>query len=133
MTDADGSTVYFNQLGGHAAVTAVVDTFLGNVGGDARINGRFASTDLVNLGNLLVEQICDATGGYCVYSGQDMLTAHAGMCISDAEFDAMVEDLFATYDDMAIPYSETLDGSELGDTLALTLAGMRGDIVENCL
>jgi hemoglobin len=65
------------------------------VGEDARINGYFAETDLAALNTLLVEQICEATDGYCVYSGRSMLEAHAGLCISDGDFDALVEDLLA--------------------------------------
>ena len=72
VTDPSGSTVLFNQLGGYAAIGAVVDEFLVQVGNDTTINGRFASTDMVRLRGLLVEQICQATGGYCVYSGRDM-------------------------------------------------------------
>jgi len=129
VTDADGSSVYFNQLGGHAAVQAVVDQLLTNVAGDARINGFFASTDLAVLNGLLVEQVCDATGGYCTYSGKTMLDAHTGMGLTDADFDAMAEDLVSALDTLGVPHSDTLDGSQVGDTLLNTVLGMRGDIV----
>lgn len=132
VTDAVGDTVYFNQLGGHAAVTAVVDTFVANVGADTRINGFFATTDLANLESLLVEQICEATGGYCVYSGRSMLDTHAGMCISESDFGALVEDLLAAFDTHSVPYSASFDGSALGDGLILALAGMQTDIVGSC-
>ena len=39
----------YDRLGGKGGITAVVETFVGNVGGDARINGYFASTDLAKL------------------------------------------------------------------------------------
>ena len=129
VTDADGSAVYFNQLGGHDAVVAVVGHFLGIVAADARINSFFAATDVEALAGKLVDQVCQATGGYCTYKGKSMLDAHTGMNISDADFDALVEDMITTFDDLGVPRSANLDGSELGDALLLALAGMRGDIV----
>jgi hemoglobin len=130
VTDADGSGVLFNQLGGHAAVSAVVAQLLINVGDDALINGRFTDTDLGRLNDLLVEQICDATGGYCTYSGLSMLEAHTGMAITDEEFDALVGDYLAALDTLGVPYTAaTFDGGLPADTLTLALAGMRADIV----
>jgi len=38
------------------------------------------------LKQMLVDQVCAATGGPCTYAGRDMVTAHKGMSISDAEF-----------------------------------------------
>jgi len=132
VTDADGTGVYFNQLGGYAAIGAVTDAFLARVAADSRINARFATTDLARLRQLLVEQVCEATGGYCVYTGQNMLDAHAGMCITAGEFTALAEDFVGAYDDVGVPYSVFFDGSQLGDGLVQALLGMQGDIVEEC-
>jgi hemoglobin len=129
VTDADGSTVLFNQLGGYAAVNAVVADFLGNVGADDRINWMFANADLARLEDLLVEQICEATGGYCVYSGLDMATAHAGMAITDTQFSNMVEDLLSSFDNLGVPYTPDFSGGLPADQLVLALASMQQDIV----
>lgn len=136
VEDADGSKVYFNQLGvyaggdGYLAISAVIDAMLGYVAADSRINSFFATTDLANLRALLIEQVCDATGGYCTYSGRDMKSSHAGLCIGADDFNALVEDLLKGLDDLGVPYA--LNGSELIDPLLLTLAGMSSDIVEEC-
>ena len=45
MAKATGKSLY-DRLGGKGAIVAVVDTFVGKVGADQRINGYFASTDL---------------------------------------------------------------------------------------
>lgn len=143
VTDADGDTAYFNRIGGVEGISSLVGTLLDNVGADIRINGFFADTDLRELRQLLVEQICEATGGYCVYSGRSMVATHAGLCITDEDFDALVGDLLAAIDsetrynaDRDGPdghqYSAALDGSKLFDPLLITLSGMRGDIVEDC-
>lgn len=125
VTDSDGSAVLFNQLGGHAAVQAVIDLFLTKVVADARINSFFVSTDAAVLDARLVEQVCSATGGYCVYHGKTMLEAHTGMNITDDDFNALVEDLVAALDDLGVPHT----GTDPADSLLAALAGMHDDIV----
>jgi hemoglobin len=132
VEDPAGTDVYFNQLGGHATLHAVVNDFIGNVVANPEINTFFASTDAVVLENLLVEQICEATGGYCTYTGADMVSAHAGMCISTDHFNSMVGNLLTTFDSLGVPYTaNTYDGGALADDLILVLAGMHDDIVED--
>ena len=86
----------YDRLGGKPAITAVVDDFVGRVAADSRINGKFASTDIPRLKMLLVEQICQASGGPCTYTGRSMKATHAGMGVSSSDFDALVGDLVAT-------------------------------------
>lgn len=113
----------YERLGGKGAITAVVETFVGNVGGDARINGYFASTDLAKLKVHLVNQICEASGGTCKYSGRTMKQTHAGMGVTDAAFGALVEDLVAALDHHKIGKTEK-------DELLGVLGPMKSDIVE---
>jgi hemoglobin len=127
VTDPDGSRVAFNQIGGYAAVQAVVAEFVVVVGLDARINGYFAKTDLVALEALLVEQACEATGGYCTYTGRSMCDAHAGLGITPGAFGALVDDLLVALDNLGVPYA--LDGSQPIDALVLALADLEGQIV----
>ncbi len=47
--------------------------------------------DVEKLKSNLADQICDATGGPCSYLGRDMKTAHKGMNITEAEWNATVE------------------------------------------
>jgi hemoglobin len=96
----------YDRLGGQPAVTAVVDDFVGNVAADNRINGFFARTDIPRLKKNLVDQICQGTGGPCTYTGRDMRTAHKGMNITDAQFNALVEDLVKTLDKFKVPEKE---------------------------
>ncbi|HEV2976297.1 MAG TPA: group 1 truncated hemoglobin [Casimicrobiaceae bacterium] len=96
----------YDRLGGKDAITAVVDDFVANVAADKRINGFFAKADIPRLKRNLVDQICSATGGPCVYSGKDMKTAHKGMGISDADFNALVEDLTKSLNKFKVPAKE---------------------------
>jgi hemoglobin len=119
MTDAS----LYDRLGGKPAITAVVDDFVGRVASDSRINGKFANANIPRLKTMLVDQICQASGGPCTYSGRDMKTAHAGMGISGDEFDALVGDLVATLNKFKVPEREK-------NELLGALGPMKGEIVE---
>lgn len=109
-TAAGGATAatqtLYMRLGGGTAIKAVVDDFLVNVGGDTRINKFFANTDLARLNMMLVNQLGQATGGPEKYTGKDMKTAHAGMMITMADFNALVEDLVKSLDKFKVPEKE---------------------------
>jgi len=113
----------YDRLGGKPAITAVVDAFVGNVANDSRINGRFATTDIPQLKRHLVDQVCSASGGPCIYSGRDMKTTHAGMRISTAEFTALMQDLVAALNTFSVPDREQKE-------LLGLLGPMQSDIVE---
>jgi len=112
----------YDRLGGKPAITAVVDDFIGNVAGDTRISKRFATADIPRLKRMLVDQICQASGGPCTYTGASMKDAHKGMKITDAEFNALVEDLVKILDKFKVGAQEKSD-------LLGALGGMKPDIV----
>ena len=122
-TETMQSASLYQRLGEKAAITAVVDGFVARVAADTRINGRFANANIPRLKTNLVDQICAASGGPCIYTGRDMRTAHAGMAISNADFDALVGDLVATLNKFKVPDREK-------NELLSVLGPMRKDIVE---
>lgn len=113
----------YDRLGGKTAITAVVDDFVGRVAADARINGKFANANIPRLKSMLVDQICQASGGPCTYTGRDMKSSHAGMGVSSSDFDALVGDLVATLNKFKVPEREK-------NELLGALGPMKGDIVE---
>ncbi|TAJ32052.1 MAG: group 1 truncated hemoglobin [Nitrospirae bacterium] len=110
-------------MGGKPAITAVVDQFVANVATDARINGRFATTDIPKLKKHLVDQVCTASGGPCAYTGRGMKATHAGMRISSTDFSALVENLVNALNHFKVPEHEK------GELLGM-LGPMKKDIVE---
>jgi hemoglobin len=113
----------YYRLGGGAAITAVVDDFVARCAGDARINSKFARTDVPRLKAMLVEQVSAATGGPVQYTGRGMPETHRGMGVTGGEFEALVEDLLATLNFFSVP------GAEQQELIGI-LAPLRGDIVE---
>jgi hemoglobin len=119
----DPAASLYDRLGKKDAITAVVKDFVEErVAKDARIKSFFANADIPGLEAKLVDQICEASGGPCKYTGKDMKTSHAGMNIKEADFNALVEDLKASLDHFKVGAKEQND-------LLGALAGMKGDIV----
>jgi hemoglobin len=121
-----GKSLY-DRLGGKPAIVAVVDQFVTNVAGDKRINTFFKATasDKTRLATFktnLVNLICQGSGGPCKYTGKTMKAAHKGMGITDANFNALVEDLVAALNKFKV------GAKEKNDLLAL-LGPMKPDIV----
>jgi hemoglobin len=112
----------YQRLGGQPAITAVVDDFVGNVAADPRINAYFAHSDIPHLKMELVSQLCQATGGPCTYTGLPMRQVHHGMRITDADFNALVEDLVRSLNKFKVPAPEQ-------QQLLGILGPLKGDIV----
>lgn len=93
-TPPEPPTLYA-ALGGVEGIETVVEGTLGRVHRDDRIAGLFEGVDLVRLEKVLVEQICQAAGGGCVYTGLPMEIAHKDLAITDEEFDLFVGHLVA--------------------------------------
>ena len=96
----------YSRLGGKAAIRLVVEDFVQNVAEDRRINGFFGTTNIPRLKRLLVEQICQASGGPCRYSGRSMRAAHRGLGIGNADFNALVQDLGRSLNKYGVPARE---------------------------
>jgi hemoglobin len=91
----------YDQLGGLGGITAVMNTFVGNLASDDRISHFFTSLPaprLKRLEELLIQQVSSASGGPVTYTGRDMQTTHAGLKITMNDFNALVEDLVAALD-----------------------------------
>lgn len=112
----------YERLGGKAAIIAVVDDFTARVATDRRVSRFFAQIDITAFRARLVDQLCEASGGPCKYTGKDMRTAHQELGIAHADFDAVVEDLVITLDKFKVPEREK-------NELLAVLMPMRKDVV----
>jgi hemoglobin len=115
----------YKRLGGREGIALVVGDFVTNMAQDSRVNARFKDmkpADVEKLKSNIADQICDATGGPCSYLGRDMKTVHKNMNISDAEWNATVENLGKALTKQGVPAKEQSE-------LVALLAPMKGDIV----
>jgi len=123
MSDTAVSRSLYDRLGGKSAITAVVDTFVAHVAADARINKKFARSNIPRVKAMLVDQICAQTGGPCTYTGRTMKEAHRDMRVTEGEFNALVEHLVMALNHFNVPKREQ-------DELLTALGSMKSDIVE---
>lgn len=121
-TNGNDATLY-DRLGGQSAIESVVDQFMANLATDTRINGYFASTDMSRLKRLLVEQLCEATGGPCKYTGRDMKSSHAGLGIDKEDFNALIENLEGALNEFNVSKADQKE-------LLKVLQSMAPDIIE---
>jgi hemoglobin len=123
---AQQAPTLYKRLGGYDALAAVTDDFLGRLATDQQFSKFFVghSADSVKrIRQLIVDQLCAATGGPCVYTGRDMKTSHAGLGITDKDWDASVKLLVATLDKLNVPAKEK-------DEVLGAIGSLKKDIVE---
>ena len=112
----------FDRVGGKPGLAAVVDGFMLNAAVDPRIARRFRDADTPRFKAALAERLCVSIGGPCRDTGRPMKTVHAGMGISDAEFNAMTQDLRRAMSRHDIPVDTQLE-------FVAALEPLRDDVV----
>ncbi len=116
----------YRRLGGYDAIAAVVDDFLGRLMADPQLKRFFngVGTNRARmLRQLIVDQLCAVTKGPCAYVGRDMRTAHAGLGISEQDWQASASHLVATLDKLRVPEREKSE-------VLTALSSLKSDIVE---
>jgi hemoglobin len=115
----------YKRLGGYDAIAAVVDDFIGRLATDPQLAKFFDShsTDsLKRIRQLIVDQLCEATGGPCYYTGRTMKVSHDGLKITQAEWELAVKHLTATLDKFKV-------GEKERGELFAAVGALQGDIV----
>jgi hemoglobin len=112
----------YDEIGGAGAVSAAVDDFYARLLADDGLASFFAATDLRRLKAHQRAFIAAALGGPEIYAGRDMAAAHAGLEISEADFDAVVGHLVDTLASLGVPDATIA-------SIGGALAPLRGDVV----
>jgi len=121
----NGDSLY-KRLGGYDALAKVTDDFIVRLATDKTL-GRFfvgaSDSSKMRIRQLVVDQLCAATGGPCVYIGRDMKTAHKGLGITEEDWNIAVKHLVATMTKFNVPEKEQKE-------VAAALTTLKSDIVE---
>ncbi|MGN2252812.1 group 1 truncated hemoglobin [Frateuria sp. GZRe12] len=94
----------FDEFGGKAGLTALIDDFMVNLMADPRTRPFFANVDRAHVKGELVDQFCVILDGPCTYTGKNMEQVHRGLDIRRSQFNALVEDLQKAMDKHGIPF-----------------------------
>ena len=116
----------YARLGGYDAIAAVTDDFVGRLVADkglARFFVGHSEDSLKKIRMHVINQLCEAAGGPCNYTGRDMKTAHKGLGITGAEWDAAAKHLVDTLNKFKVGKAEQ-------DELLAVVSSLRKDIVD---
>ncbi|NVJ97806.1 MAG: group 1 truncated hemoglobin [Alphaproteobacteria bacterium] len=113
----------FEELGGLDSITRFTNRLVDLTFEDPRTAHQFKQTKKDRLAKLLVDQICELSGGPCKYKGVNMRKSHVKLDITEAEFNALVEQLQQAMDEEGVPFHSQ-------NKLLAILAPMKRDIVE---
>src|SRR5918995_780079 len=105
MKGAQMATLY-ERLGGLGVSPPAGGSGAVRQGGDDRISRKFERTDIPHLKKSFVDEVCEATGGPCAYTGRSMRETHDGMKVTAGEFDAFIQDLEGVLDEFNVPKTE---------------------------
>lgn len=112
----------FERIGGEAAVDAAVDLFYRKVLSDERISHFFDSVDMDRQRAKQKAFLTMAFGGPHKYSGKDMRAAHAKMHLTEEHFNAVVENLAATLEELGV------GEAEIGEVATIALS-VKNDVL----
>jgi len=98
-------TSLFDDLGGRDKISAFTADLADRIKKDPRIAHFFDETDMGRFRDRLTDMFCHVTGEKRSYRGANMYRAHEGLGVTDAAFDAVVEDLEEAMDDYQVPWS----------------------------
>jgi truncated hemoglobin YjbI len=112
----------FERIGGEAAVDKAVDIFYEKVLADDRINSFFEGLDMVAQANKQKAFLTMVFGGPNSYTGKDMRAGHAHLGLTDEHFDAVVENLGSTLNELGVSNDDIKEVAAIAETT-------RGDVL----
>ena len=99
----------YTRLGGYDALAAVTQDFIGRLATDPSLAKFFTGLNdnsKARVESHVIDFLCKATGGPCIYTGQDMKTAHTGLHITEADWNASAAHLTETLNKFKVPAKE---------------------------
>lgn len=111
------------DFGGEAGLAGLMDDLMAVMLDNPRLRPFFETIDQPLLKRHLADQFCVILGGDCSYTGRTMIESHAGLGITRADFNALVEDLQTVMNRRGIPFRAQ-------NRLLAVLAPMHREIVE---
>ena len=116
----------YQRLGGYDAIAAVSDEFIKRLATDEqekRFFIGFSDDSKARIRQHIVDFICKAAGGPCLYTGRDMKTAHGGSGVTKADWDRTLKIFGEVLDKFQVPDQERKD-------IAAAIGPLEKDIVE---
>jgi len=97
MSAVKEETLY-QRLGGKTGIDSIASDIFDNHTKNPVVQKRYVNSNPAEVKRLVAEMCCAGFGGPEQYTGKDMISAHTGMNINDAEFIAVVDDVLSALD-----------------------------------
>jgi hemoglobin len=120
-----GEKPLYTRLGGYDALVAVTQDFITGLATDPTLAKFFTGlndTSKARVESHVIDFLCKATGGPCIYTGQDMKTAHTGLHITDADWNVSAAHLTETLNKFKVPAKEQAE-------VMSAISGLKSQIV----
>lgn len=99
------STAIYQEAGGAPGIEAAVNVLYARVLADAELAPYFDGVDLDRLKSHQRQFLGVAFGGPELYRGRDLEVAHAGLGITEASFDRLVDHLAHALEDLGLAHA----------------------------
>jgi len=116
----------YQRLGGYDSLAVLTDDFVGRLTRDRTLVRYFTGVNDEAKGRmrqLMLDQLCAASGGPCVYPGRDMRSAHQGLGLREADWAVTIGHLIASLDRFKV-------GPKEKDEVLQWVSRLKRDIVE---
>jgi hemoglobin len=95
----------YAEMGGRPGIDKIVDASVDNYLADDRIKAIFDESNIDRIRAEFKVQFCQVAGGPCTYKGHDMVAAHKGLHLTNADFNVVVEDLQDAMTKVGVPFA----------------------------
>ena len=112
----------YERLGAEDGIRKFAESLFDHHKNNPAVNARYIDSDRDEVVRLVTEFVCAGTGGPQEYTGKDMIAAHRGMNISEAEYVAVMDDILAALNDNGV-------GQREQEEFLMIAYSVRGDIL----
>jgi hemoglobin len=113
----------YTALGREAGVAQIADNFIMEIANDERVIAYFEDSNVERFRQFFIEHLCMLSDGPCEYTGDSLIDTHVGMNVTEAAFNAIVEDLMAAMNKADIAISSQ-------NRLLARMAALREKIIQ---
>lgn len=102
----DGAPTLYERLGGFDFIAGFVDVAFPRVASHPELSHLFGGHSMdsqLRQRQLVVELLCQHTGGPCIYIGRPLRTAHEGLGITSEDWETFMTIIHAASDELGVP------------------------------
>jgi hemoglobin len=106
----------YSRLGGYDFIARFVDTAFPRVAGNPELSRLFrghSRDSQMRQRQLIVDALCQHTGGPCIYIGRDLTAVHKGLGITDEDWRVFMSIISGTLRELGVPADVQRDFAQM--------------------